>query len=75
MRIRHARDFFHGKIVYYSKVSGIRGFGYKRKGWCQISGSGISVRGGVACFGYKRRAVYYVSAMNIFGWPLEHKLT
>ena len=28
----------------YSKVSGISGFGYKRKGWCQSSGSGISVR-------------------------------
>ena len=47
-----------GASAKYSKVSGISGFGYKRRGWCQISGSGISVRGGVGRFGYKLRTVY-----------------
>ena len=49
----------------YSKVSGISGFGYKRKGWCQIGVPGISVRGGVGCPGYKRRPGYPVPGISV----------
>ena len=52
----------------YSKVSGISGFGYKRRGRCQISGSGISVRGGVERFGYKRMAVYSAPRTPLAGY-------
>ena len=47
----------------YSKVSGISGFGYTRKGWCRIGISGISVRGGVGCPGYKRSVGYIVMVL------------
>ena len=49
----------------YSKVSGISGFGYKRKGWCQICVPGISVRGGVGRPGCKRRARYPVPGISV----------